>query len=149
MFCLLAQVREHFVSPFKHCRTLGDDGPKHRGQQLAAGVFARAVFSFCLSGISLLRKPMRTGQNHNRSPIVGRKPSNEEILARARRVIISAKARGLQPKGKGFNSIQVFLCFISSPSGFQLQLVLRPLEAHREMSWDKVFAAADSDKRLA
>ncbi|CAE7260686.1 Ribosomal small subunit pseudouridine synthase A [Symbiodinium microadriaticum] len=72
------EVREHFVSPFKHCRTLGDDGPK-------------------------------TGQNHNRSPIVGRKPSNEEILARARRVIISAKA-------------------------------------HREMSWDKVFAAADSDK---
>ena len=32
------------------------------------------------------------GQNHNRSPIVGRKPSNEEVLARARRVIISAKA---------------------------------------------------------
>ncbi|CAE7679536.1 CPK12 [Symbiodinium pilosum] len=73
------EVREPFISPFKHCRSAAEGGP--------------------LSG----------GQNHNRSPIVGRKPSNEEVLARARRVIISAKA-------------------------------------HREMSWDKVFAAADADK---
>ena len=45
----------------------------------------------------------------NREPIVGRKLSNSEVLARARRVIISAKA-------------------------------------HRDMTWDKVFAAADMDK---
>jgi len=44
-----------------------------------------------------------------REPIVGRRLSNSEVLARARRVIISAKV-------------------------------------HRDMTWDKVFAAADMDK---
>eukprot|EP00913_Durusdinium_trenchii_P019202 g18047.t1 len=62
----------------------------------------------------------------NREPIVGRKLTNNEALARARRVIISAKALRASR--------------VRARSGFTA------CAAHREMTWDKVFAAADVDR---
>ena len=103
-------------------------------------MFARAVFSLCLSGISLQasrRGLLRITTGH---PSLGGSPATR----RSWRELGGSSSR---PRPEGFS--QKEKCFTSASSGFKLWLVLRLLQAHREMSWDKVFAAADSDKRLA